>query len=537
VANEVKEAVRRLRWKEAEAVLPGLLPTVADSGLQQPHNLRTVLVPCVSGISTMLKGKPCPKAAGPVRDLWHSRHRGDLASAVCGGQWTQARKALVPAFGVTDSSCQLCLEASGTSEHRFCCPKTCPDGGWPNPPPEASLVQSKLSEQRQRHLKLHGLLAVKVEVARHAADGTFQWLVPPPEDDPTLQGATWYCDGSLLDGRWKAIRCTGFGIAVASRHGDLLAYGMGWPPSWCDTAAAAEAWALQFVVCSCPFVPAIRTDCQALVTTAVAGTSDATHHARPLARIWTRIAHAVDDDLAAIVTSGKLVWMPAHKSHTAIGEALKGDGSKVTVIDWRANRLVDALAKAAATYLQAPSSVAALLRSADAAAAHAACLLGVVTHSANNYKTTQLTEGGTSVSVTFRDSSDRPKGGSCGTASGSRAVPSRQLPAPLRPNTSSTVLPWTPPTPKVMANRIHRASSRDALVRRVNDIGARLAPVDGRPTGAERLSALAARVRAKSSPPSLCVGACVHCPEVTSNDLWEGPTQAASDGLGLHGGA
>ena len=243
----------------------------------------------------------------------------------------------------------------------------------------------------------------------------------------------------------------------------------------------------------------------------------------------------MDDDLTTIVKSGKLVWMPAHKSHTAIGEALKGDGTKVTVIDWRANRLVDVLAKTAASHLRAPSSVSALLHSADTAAAHAACLLGVVTHSANNYKTTQLAEGGSTVSVTLRDSSDRPKGGIGGTASGSRATAPRQLPAPKRPDASSTVAPWTPPTPKVLANRIQRASSHHALVRRVKAIGACLAPNAGRPTGADRLSALAARIRPKSSPPSLCVGACVLCPEITFNGLWEGPSLAASDGLGAPG--
>ena len=63
-----------------------------------------------------------------------------------------------------------------------------------------------------------------------------------------------------------------------------------------------------------------RGDCQALVTTATAGTVSATHHARLLARVWNRRAHAVGDDIADIVTSGKLVWVPAHKSHTAIGE-------------------------------------------------------------------------------------------------------------------------------------------------------------------------------------------------------------------------
>ena len=119
-----------------------------------------------------------------------------------------------------------------------------------------------------------------------------------------------------------------------------MAYGMGWPPSWPETAAAAEAWALQFVTCSCPFMPTVRTDCQTLLTTAALGAGNATHHTRPLARVWSRIAHAVGDDLAEAVSSGRLVWMPAHKSHTAIGETKMGDGTRVSAADWRANRMV-----------------------------------------------------------------------------------------------------------------------------------------------------------------------------------------------------
>ena len=107
---------------------------------------------------------------------------------------------------------------------------------------------SKLSEQRHKHLSQHGLMAVKIRVAPFEQDGTFQWPAPPSVYDPRLCNATWYCDGSLLDGRWKALRCAGFGIAVVSTQGDLLAHGLGWPPSWCGTAAAAEAWTLQFVV-------------------------------------------------------------------------------------------------------------------------------------------------------------------------------------------------------------------------------------------------------------------------------------------------
>ena len=67
--DEVKEAIRRRRWKETDSVLPGLLPTTADGGIQHAHARRTVWVPCITIISTLLKGKPCPRNAGPVGDL------------------------------------------------------------------------------------------------------------------------------------------------------------------------------------------------------------------------------------------------------------------------------------------------------------------------------------------------------------------------------------------------------------------------------------------------------------------------------------
>ena len=78
---------------------------------------------------------------------------------------------------------------------------------------------------------------------------------------------------------------TGFGIAVVSKLGDLFAYGLGWPPSWCSMAAAADAWAVQVVLTECPFPLHMRTDCMAAITTALAGAKAATHHSRPLARV------------------------------------------------------------------------------------------------------------------------------------------------------------------------------------------------------------------------------------------------------------
>ena len=124
--------------------------------------------------------------------------------------------------------------------HCYCTP-----AGWPLPAPKASLVLGKVSETRKNVLRDRALLAIRLPSAPFDQHGQFRWLLQADPNDQRLHDATWYCDGSMLNGRWKAIRATGFGIAVVSMLGVLLAYGLGCPPSWCATAAAAEAWAVQ----------------------------------------------------------------------------------------------------------------------------------------------------------------------------------------------------------------------------------------------------------------------------------------------------
>ena len=501
VANAVKEAVRRLRWREDGDILPGLIPTEPDT---QQHGCRSdwTIVACFSAIGSMLNGRKCPAVASPIRERWSSRLRGDLASAVCGGQWSQARKASVPEWGIEDNRCQLCLGAVETTEHRFTCPSISPVEGWPQPPGMAACALSLLSAHRSSILKTHGLLAMKIHTPTFAQLGDFRWIVEPSVEDPRVDFATWYCDGSMLNGKWKPLRVTGFGIAVVATVGDLLAYGMGWPPSWCATASAAEAWTLQIVLEHCPFPPAVRTDCMAVIASAQGGTAAATHHSRPLAKIWKTIAQIVGQDIATLVSNGKLVWVPAHRLITDIGEAKLGNGARFTSTDWRANRLVDKLAKLAAESLQPPASTIKLLESAEAAAAHAACLLGVVTHAANNHKAFTLDEGGNTTCKVMRDSTDRPRQPRATSlpANGTRVKGSGVLPAAsASDNAPSIVLPWQPPTPKVQANRLLRAASQGALARRVEEIGARLVPRSIGPSASQRLAALSLRVSAKAT--------------------------------------
>ena len=107
--------------------------------------------------------------------------------------------------------------------------------------------------------------------------GQFRWIEPLECIDRRLEGAVWDCDGSMLNGKWKAFTVAGFGIAVVPQIGDLLPYELGWAPSWCSTAAA-EVWAVQVILTQCPFPPQMRTDCMAIIATALAGTTVATHH-------------------------------------------------------------------------------------------------------------------------------------------------------------------------------------------------------------------------------------------------------------------
>ena len=72
------------------------------------------------------------------------------------------------------------------------------------------------------------------------------------------------------------------------------------------------------------------------------------------------------------------------------------------------------------------------------------------------------------------------------------------------PPVAKSVLPWTAPTPQVMANRLRKAASASDLTRRVEEIGARLSAPTARRPAAERLADLRARVRARLPCSAVC---------------------------------
>jgi len=326
--------------------------------------------------------------------------------------------------------------------------------------------------------------------------GSFEWIRQPDEALALGQEVCWHFDGSMLNGRWKPYRSTGFGLVVTGADGQLLAYGRGQPPHWCRTAAAAEAWALCSVVTQAPFVPSVRTDCLSLITTAAAGIHKATEPRRLLARIWVLIGIALDGDIQQLGDSSTLVWVPAHTSPSSIGEVKRSDGARLTHVDWRANRLADGLAKQAAAIAQPPPVVLRLLASAFAAVRHAAKSLARVTHAANNHTITVTAEDGTVTSKVVRDSVDKPRAKKEPPVAGTISLPSQPPPKPER-----QVAAWVPtrPTAKRSASSAsaHRqraaAFEEEHLQERVQELGTRLRPASSRPAS-ERLSELRARV-------------------------------------------
>ena len=102
--------------------------------------------------------------------------------------------------------------------------------------------------------------------------------------------------------------------------------------------------------------------------------------------------------------------MPAHQTFAAVGSRLTSAGLKLTATQWRANRLVDALAQKATEHATWARASSALLRSARLAVRHAAALLGVVTHAANHHVVEVVDEAGKVTHNTLRDAMEPPAG-------------------------------------------------------------------------------------------------------------------------------
>ena len=166
-----------------------------------------------------------PRGGSRVFRAWTPTCRPHLTSAISGGQWPQARLAGTGRGRVSTDFCQLCDVSPGTLKHRHACPATVPHGGWKPPPEECQRDLARLSQARRDLLATRGLLAARVVLPPMPGGDSFTWLRAPPDDLPS--DATWFVDGSLFDAICGATRRTGFGVAIVTPSGDLVAWGCG----------------------------------------------------------------------------------------------------------------------------------------------------------------------------------------------------------------------------------------------------------------------------------------------------------------------
>jgi hypothetical protein len=204
--------------------------------------------------------------------------------------------------------------------------------------------------------------------------------------------------------RYREFKTAGCAVVIVSYDGALVGIVEARLPSRVGTASEAEARAFLLALTICPFTPIVITDCLSLLATAQGGLARATASRCTMAGVWTLIGAALDGDLAASVEQGKLLWMPSHLAHATAAAARKSDGSPVSVLDWRANRLADAVAKSAAGAPASTLNAVRCLKSAGDALLEEAAVLGAVTRAANTHRTQIVTASGNCVTVIKRDS-------------------------------------------------------------------------------------------------------------------------------------
>ena len=416
VRAAVLRSVRRWRLGRICSQLPAL-----TEGAAVTHS--SVAVDVSRSVSSLLTGAARSVDAVP---RWERRCGSSLASAMADAQWPQARRAAVRTWGA-DSRCQLCLAAAGTLEHRRCCPVTVPEGGWTRHGPDTAAFVARLAPARARIIRTRALFVEWVPRPPAVDAPAVRWITEPP--DATRLDQRWFTDGSLVDAKWDALAVAAAALVVVSDGGELLAVaGVRLPPA-VRTAPAAEASAIALATAFSVSPPRIVTDCKSLLTAARAGAARATAASSPLAGIWNAIVASCNGDLTTLADE-QLIWMPAHTTARGFAGRCKSDGTPVTPLEWRANRLADAVAKQTARHSAVPRTFIRALDVASRAVRIEAAALGAVTHAANHVATTTTTASGATVTRVRRDAVTIPA-----TAPGAAVRPWRRraTPPPVQP--------------------------------------------------------------------------------------------------------
>ena len=324
----------------------------------------------------------------------------------------------------------------------------------------------------------------------------------PGRDD--LDDCIWFIDGSMFDGYEVFATRTGFGIAVVDTDGSLIAAGRGIPHPWITDAAGAELWAFYMVTHLTAFFPQVVTDCYGILQGLRDGPAACVCPKRKLARTWRMIAEKLDGDFRSAVE--RTTWIPAHTPAEAIGRATDSSGVPITALMWRANRLVDHLAKAAAGQHRLPGWLLATIGHAKELLVHSSAKLGMATHLANKCTVTHRLPDGIVKQEVLRDSTaHRPRPRHSTAPTKRKRMQEETTSRSITLNARLTTAPRDQPAKR----RRGSASTSSTTLRRhlveEQQVAHWLATVELGPSIAlpavQRMENLRARVRAKCTPP------------------------------------
>jgi len=155
---------------------------------------------------------------------------------------------------------------------------------------------------------------------------------------------------------------------------------------WVTDSGAAEIWAFLQVIRSWPGFPSIVTDYLGIVRALSKPQELLVCHSARHARLWDQFFQIVEAEVAPSQLIQKVTWMPSHRSKSSIGAALKSDGSTVSLTDWRANRITDAMAKVEAARWLPPTDVVKDMYVALGTQEQVATRLGEVTYVSGHCK-------------------------------------------------------------------------------------------------------------------------------------------------------
>ena len=226
------------------------------------------------------------------------------------------------------------------------------------------------------------------------------------------------------------------------------------------------------------------------------GVEWATTDKRKHARAHGMLMKAWDD-----LDSSNLTWMPAHTTPKCVGEVKLSSGARLTMLHWRANRLVDALAKLSALQAQDLPHAIRLIKSCEVAVKHAAKLLGRTTYAANHHCVVAIGEDGKQSNRFLRDAMPAPVRPKRRLSPKHKPVTTTRATAPhvAAPSEDGTVLPPPLKMRKVQGtNSDLRQGARQLetvrLRRRVEEIGSALTTLPGSIPASDRIAALRRRV-------------------------------------------